>query len=158
MALSIIFFLFFTLPTYGHTKADKEIAREEYCEGSDCEGKWTDSYDENKKKDALYLSFNVNKGSRLELSDGSAYEVNPEDRVYSVYWITPFPVELGKTGDRDYPIKITNLNTLSFVRAKKITIAQLRETSRVRTNNSKINDAARRERQSGRSFGTISCP
>lgn len=69
----------------------------------------------------------MNKGSRLELSDGSAYEVNPEDRVYSVYWITPFPVELGKTGDRDYPIKITNLNTLSFVRAKKITIAQLRE-------------------------------
>lgn len=68
----------------------------------------------------LYLSLNIDDGARLQLSDGTTYEIAPEDRLYSAYWITPFPLTIGASGDPDYPISITNLNSRRSVRGKKI--------------------------------------
>jgi hypothetical protein len=53
----------------------------------------------------LYLSLNINDGAILQLSDGTTYEIAPNDRLYSAYWITPFPLSVGASGDPDYPIK-----------------------------------------------------
>ena len=74
-----------------------------------------------KTDDQLYLSLNIDGGTRLELSDGSAYEVRAEDRIYSAYWITPFPIEITDSEDPKYPLKITNLKSGTWVFAKKIT-------------------------------------
>lgn len=78
-----------------------------------------------KEDDQLYLSLNVGEGRKLELSDGSSYEIAPEDQVYAAFWITPFAVSVGKSGDPNYPVKITNLNSGTSVRAKEISTEEL---------------------------------
>ncbi|NGX38792.1 MAG: hypothetical protein KR126chlam1_00103 [Chlamydiae bacterium] len=80
---------------------------------------------EPEQNDQLYLSLNVDSGSRLELSDGSAYEIDPDDWIYTTYWITPFPVELGKSDDPNYPVRITNLTSGTSVNGKEISPKEL---------------------------------
>lgn len=77
------------------------------------------------QKEPLYLSLNVSEGEKLKLSDGSAYEVAPEDRFYTKYWVTPLPVMLGKSTRSDYPIQITNMNTGTSIHAKRISTKEL---------------------------------
>lgn len=77
--------------------------------------------------ESLYLSLNIEEGKRLELSDGSTYEIAPEDRLYTIYWITPFPIMLGKSDDPDYPVKITNVTTGTSVNGKKISTKEMLE-------------------------------
>lgn len=72
------------------------------------------------KNKQLYLSLNIEKGSKLQLSDGSTYLISPADRIYSEYWITPFPVKVSKSKDPDFPSKITNINTGTSVNGKEI--------------------------------------
>lgn len=81
-------------------------------------------------EDQLYLSLNMADGERLELSDGSTYEIAPADRIYSAYWITPFPIMLSESGDPDYPVKIINMNTGTFVRGKQIVTGEVIEKER----------------------------
>ncbi|NGX47375.1 MAG: hypothetical protein K1000chlam3_00748 [Chlamydiae bacterium] len=78
-------------------------------------------------KEQLYLSLNIDEGAKLELSDGSTYEIAPEDHLYSSYWITPFPIMLGKSDNRKYPVKITNMNTGTSVSGKQISTRQMLE-------------------------------
>lgn len=70
---------------------------------------------EEKKVSDIYLSQNINNGKRLELSDGSLWEVSPLDVSKASFWIVPFPLELIDNSDpRDkdqYPKKIVNKNT-----------------------------------------------
>jgi hypothetical protein len=73
------------------------------------------------KKDSLYLNINIQNGKVLILSDGSEWEVAPEDRSISSLWITPFPLEIKAEGSQDYPDTIFNLNNPSEkVRVKKL--------------------------------------
>lgn len=72
------------------------------------------------KPKSLYLSENVQSGAQLRLSDGSVYEVMPEDRQKASFWLTPFQVKVEQTADPNYPYKITNSVTLVGVRAKQI--------------------------------------
>lgn len=78
-----------------------------------------------KDDEQLYLSFNIDDGEKLELSDGSTYEIAPEDRLYTVYWITPFPVRLGDSNNPKYPVKITNMTTGTSVKGKRISTQQM---------------------------------
>lgn len=71
-------------------------------------------------EEQLYLSLNIGQGDTLELSDGSTYQIDPEDKLYASYWITPIPIMLSESGNQEYPVKITNLNTGNFVKGKKI--------------------------------------
>lgn len=68
----------------------------------------------------LYIQMNIEEGAVIELSDGKSYEIDPDDRIYTVYWITPIPVRLSESGNASYPVRITNLNTGSFVRGREV--------------------------------------
>lgn len=68
----------------------------------------------------VYVSENLDSGSRLRLSDGSLYEVAPADIQYSAGWLLPFGVQLDKTQDLNYPYILTNPNSNQSVRAKQL--------------------------------------
>lgn len=73
------------------------------------------------KKDSLYLNVNIQNGKILILSDGSEWEVAPQDRSISSLWITPFPLEIQDGGSQEFPNLIVNLNNPSEkVRVKKL--------------------------------------
>lgn len=82
---------------------------------------------EAKKKDdtEIYLSQNINNGQKLELSDGSIWEVMPDDVNKASFWIVPFPLEFIPNEDpidqAQYPQKILNRNTGVTVKVKMIT-------------------------------------
>jgi hypothetical protein len=76
-----------------------------------------------KKKETLYLSQNINNGRQLELSDGSLWEVFPEDTNKASFWITPFPLEVLTTepvDNAEYPQQILNSYTGVTVKVKQI--------------------------------------
>jgi hypothetical protein len=82
---------------------------------------WIDAHFVEKKSDkSLYLAFNSNNGKTLQLSDGSVYEVAPQDRLKTALWITPFPIRVEASGDPNYPIKLVNENTGENVKAKQV--------------------------------------
>ncbi len=134
-------FLLLLFPILGTITLDKMMTRDEkertgvndlnYTQKQELEGWLNSNFDEKEdrkqKSDQLYLSLNIDNGSKLELSDGSTYEVAPEDRLYSVYWITPFPLRLSDSDDDKYPIKITNMNTGTSVNARQISTRQMLE-------------------------------
>lgn len=73
-----------------------------------------------KENEQPYLSLNIDNGSKLQFSDGTTYIISPDDRIYTIYWITPFPVKFSQSGDEDFPTKITNVNTGTSVQGKLI--------------------------------------
>ncbi len=66
------------------------------------------------------LALNLNQGKKLQLSDGSVYEINPADTVITQSWLTPFPILIYQSGDPAYPIKLVNKNDGTAVKARKI--------------------------------------
>ncbi|MBS0616199.1 MAG: hypothetical protein JSR58_06580 [Verrucomicrobia bacterium] len=71
-------------------------------------------------KPEIYLSENIKGGTQLRFSDGSVYEVAPQDRGTTQFWITPFSATFGPSTDTQYPVKITNTVSGTSVSAKKI--------------------------------------
>jgi hypothetical protein len=69
---------------------------------------------------ALSMSININNGQKLQLSDESIWEIDPNDVPTAAVWITPFPVDLVPSKDADYPFLIVNKNTGVSVKARKI--------------------------------------
>ena len=74
----------------------------------------------NQNHEDLYLSLNIDNGAKLQLSDGSTFLIDPKDRIYSSYWITPFPIRLSSSNDSDFPVKITNLTSGTSVNGMRI--------------------------------------
>lgn len=74
----------------------------------------------NDKPKQIYLSENIQSGARLRFSDGSLYEIIPEDRSKASFWLTPFQVKIDQGKDPNYPYIITNTVTMISVRAKQI--------------------------------------
>jgi len=75
----------------------------------------------------LFISLNIEEGAKLELSDGSLYDIDPDDRLYSSFWVTPIPISLGQSKNKEYPVKITNMNTGTSVNGKEISRRQYLE-------------------------------
>lgn len=71
-----------------------------------------------KQQSELSLSINIDDGQKLELSDGSLWEIAPSDVSTSAVWIIPFPVKIASSGDPDYPCLIVNLNSGASVKAR----------------------------------------
>lgn len=71
-------------------------------------------------KKELYLSENINNGKQLRLSDGSVYEIAPDDLVRTSFWITPFQIKIVPSQDPNYPYQIINTNTGTAVKAKQV--------------------------------------
>jgi hypothetical protein len=67
-------------------------------------------------KEQLMLSINFEGGKRLQLSDGSMWEIAPSDVPQSSIWITPFPINIVPSNNPDYPFLL--VNTLSGVSVK----------------------------------------
>jgi len=68
---------------------------------------------------ALFLSYNLQNGTLLRLSDGSDWQINPQDVNITSMWLTPIEIAVIPTTDPDYPFKLKNVQTGETVRAKK---------------------------------------
>ncbi len=72
----------------------------------------------------LYLSQNINNGQILELSDGSRWQVAPQDVERASFWIVPFPLYLtentNSADNEEYPMKIVNENTRIGVKVRQL--------------------------------------
>jgi len=66
------------------------------------------------------LSENFYNGRFLKLSDGTLWNVRPQDTAISQSWITPVEVIITQSQDSVYSYKITNTLTGSSVLAKKV--------------------------------------
>ena len=67
----------------------------------------------------LYVTENILSGTQLVLSDGSSYEIAPEDRPTASAWLSPVTVLIGQSNDTVYPLTLTNQLANSVVLAKK---------------------------------------
>lgn len=62
---------------------------------------------------------NLLNGSYIRLSNGTLWNIHPKDVPVTQGWITPVDILVTKSGDPDYPYKLTNTLSGSSVRAKK---------------------------------------
>ncbi len=85
-----------------------------------------------KKDESLYLSQNIDHGKKLELSDGSLWEVAPDNVERASFWILPFPLYFVKNNDpldnNEFPLKLINQNTGLGVKVRQLRPPELRET------------------------------
>jgi hypothetical protein len=70
------------------------------------------------------LSENRFQGRVLVLSDGSTWEVAPKDRGLAASWITPVPMTITQSVDSEYPYKIINQQSGSFITARDSNLAE----------------------------------
>lgn len=66
-------------------------------------------------EEELTVEENLHGGRVLVLSDGSTWEVNPQDLSISSAWILPSPLEVKKSSDGTYPYRIINTRSQSSV-------------------------------------------
>jgi hypothetical protein len=62
----------------------------------------------NAEQAALSLNINIDGGRLLILSDGTKWEVAPEDRNISGLWLTPISLKILPGGSPEYPNVIMN--------------------------------------------------
>lgn len=66
----------------------------------------------------LTVQENLHGGKVLLLSDGTKWEVAPQNLDISSTWIFPVPMKVEKTGSGNYPYRIININSQSSVLAR----------------------------------------
>jgi hypothetical protein len=71
----------------------------------------------------------LQNGAQMQFTDGSIYEIAPEDRARAIFWPVPLIVTLETSGDPLYPSKITNTLTNVSVRAKLVKSAPPKSSS-----------------------------
>jgi hypothetical protein len=85
---------------------------------------WIQNYyfSNHSREENLSLSVNVHNGKELILSDGSHWEVHPEDRKTSSIWLTPFPLRIQMIANpsSEYPDLLINLSSEEKVKVKPI--------------------------------------
>ncbi|MGD0665753.1 MAG: hypothetical protein ABSA17_08550 [Rhabdochlamydiaceae bacterium] len=72
------------------------------------------------------LQQNLNNGSRLELTDGSIYEIAPSDQARTAFWISPIAIKVSASNDPMFPVELTNTLTGVTVRAKQVRAATIK--------------------------------
>ncbi|MBS0654034.1 MAG: hypothetical protein JSR39_10985 [Verrucomicrobia bacterium] len=82
-----------------------------------------------KQAPEVMLSINIDGGRKLQLSDGTMWEVDPNDVVQSSVWITPFPMRIVPSDSTDYPFLLVNKTSGVSVKARKIVPASQTETT-----------------------------
>ena len=68
----------------------------------------------------IYLTENLYGGKNLRFSDGSLYEIAPQDMDKTSLWLTPFDVQIAESSDPAYPYTLTNPFTQQTVKAKLV--------------------------------------
>lgn len=82
-----------------------------------------------KQAPEVMLSINIDAGRKLQLSDGTMWEVDPNDVVQSSVWITPFPMRIVPSDSTDYPFLLVNKTSGVSVKARKIVPGSQTETT-----------------------------
>jgi len=77
------------------------------------------------KHESLTISEILANGKYLILSDNSAWEIEPTFAPISQAWLTPAPVEIGKSDNPDYPYLIKNQLTQTNIEAKKASLLDI---------------------------------
>ncbi|MCB1072521.1 MAG: hypothetical protein H7A41_00230 [Chlamydiales bacterium] len=72
------------------------------------------------KQDEITVEENLHGGKVLVLSDGSTWEVAPQDLKVSGTWILPVPLKIEKSTNPSYPYRLININSNSSVLARQI--------------------------------------
>ena len=72
------------------------------------------------KSQEISIEENLHGGKVLVLSDGSTWEVAPQDLTISQSWILPVPLKIEKSNNTSYPYRIINTNSNSSVLARPI--------------------------------------
>ncbi len=85
--------------------------------------------DHAQKNEPLTISMNIGQGAIIELSDGKSYKIDPDDRLYSAYWVTPFPVKVTSNDNPNYPVTITNLSSDTSVKGIELSTEELIQES-----------------------------
>lgn len=70
--------------------------------------------------DAIFLSENLDGGQRLKLSDGSIYQIAPDDLARSSLWITPIEIKISQGTDPNFPYLLINVDSGSALKAKQV--------------------------------------
>jgi len=68
----------------------------------------------------LTVDLNLHNGKVLVLSDGTSWEVAPQDLTTSQSWILPSPLLIEKSNNTYYPYKLINKATNSCVLVRPI--------------------------------------
>jgi hypothetical protein len=66
----------------------------------------------------IYLSYNMANGGVLVLSDGTRWEINPQDQSKTSLWMTPMEIEVKPSDNQSYPYMLVNMQTKETVYAK----------------------------------------
>jgi hypothetical protein len=66
------------------------------------------------------LEENLLNGSYIKLSNGTIWNIHPDDRPITQGWITAVDIIESQSGDPNYPVKLTNSLTGSSVRARQV--------------------------------------
>jgi len=74
------------------------------------------------KAEALFLAINVEGGKKIQLSDGSLWEIDPRDYSVSSTWLSPMPIKLTPSYNRSFPTLLVNKNTGVSVKARRAEI------------------------------------
>lgn len=69
----------------------------------------------------LTLSININNGEKIQLSDGSLWEIAPSDVPTASSWLTPFPIKVLPSNDPNYPTQLVDVQSGSSVKARQVT-------------------------------------
>lgn len=67
----------------------------------------------------LFLSININNGQKIQLTDGTIWEINPQNYATSAAWLASIPIKIVPSDDPDFPYLLVNKNDGVSVKAKK---------------------------------------
>lgn len=68
----------------------------------------------------ITIEENLHGGKVLILSDGSSWEIAPQDLNISQLWILPVPLKIEKSNNSTYPYRIINMNSNSAILARPL--------------------------------------
>ncbi len=67
----------------------------------------------------LQVVLNIDSGKKLQLTDNSIWEIDPNDVRISSGWLSDISVKIYPSGDNQYPFLIVNQVTKKSVKARK---------------------------------------
>jgi hypothetical protein len=73
---------------------------------------------EKSESSPLSLAINIHGGKRLQLSDNSIWEIDPDDVKISSGWITPISIKISSGKNPKYPYLIINATSGVSVKAR----------------------------------------
>lgn len=72
-------------------------------------------------KSPLSVSLNLRSGKQLQLSDGSIWDIAPDDADQAALWISPVPIQIMTEPSADYPYRLVNTLSGLGVKARRAT-------------------------------------